>query len=135
MVSIFGSDGEQAYGVLANISEGGAQLVTGVCFESGSRVLLRVGFDPSEPFATPADIVWVRDESDETHKSSYLYGLRFRIKDPEQLARLREILESPSFTQPVLPGQQPTTTVGLDNMMDELGEELGKLGDRIEKDS
>ena len=135
MVSIFGSDGEQAYGVLANVSEGGAQVVAGVCFESGSNVLLRIGFDPSEPFATPAEIVWVRDESDDKHKSSYLYGLRFRIKDAEQLARLREILESPSFTQPVLPGQQPTNAVGLDNMMDELGDELCKLGEQIEKDS
>ena len=135
MVSIFGPDGEQAYGVITNVSEGGAQVVAGVCFESGSNVLLRIGFDPSEPFATPAEIVWVRDESDDKHESSYLYGLRFRIKDPEQLVRLREILESSGFTQPVLPGQQPTTTVGLDNMMDELGDELGKLGEHIEKDS
>jgi len=51
------------------------------------------------------------------------------------VARLREILEDPSFKQPVIPGQQPTTVVGLDNMMDDLGDELGKLGDRIEKDS
>ncbi len=135
MVSIFGPDGEQAYGVIANLSEGGAQVVTGVCFESGSRVLLRIGFDPSEPFATPADVVWVRDEIDEKHKSSYVYGVRFRIKDPEQKARLREILESPSFEQPVVPGQPALTTVGLDNMMDDLGEELGRLGEQIEKDS
>ena len=135
MVSIFGPDGEQAYGVIANVSEGGAQVVAGVCFESGSRVLLRIGFDPSEPFATPADVVWVRDESDEKHKSSYVYGVRFRIKDPEQKARLRELLESPSFNQPVLPGQQAPTTVGLDNMMEDLGEELGRLGEHIEKDS
>ncbi|GMR23901.1 MAG: hypothetical protein BMS9Abin37_2377 [Acidobacteriota bacterium] len=135
MVSIFGPDGEQAYGVIANVSEGGAQVVAGVSFESGSRVLLRIGFDPSEPFATPADIVWVRDESDETHKSSYAYGVQFRIKDPEQLARLREILENPSFEQPVLPGQQANPAVGLDSMMNDLGEELGKLGERIEKDS
>ncbi len=135
MVSIFGPDGEQAYGVIANVSEGGAQLVTGVCFESGSRVLLRIGFDPSEPFATPAEIVWVRDESDDKHKSSYLYGVRFRIKDPEQQVRLRVILESPSFTQPVLPGRPATPSAGLDTMMDELGDELGKLGDQIEKDS
>ena len=135
MVSIFGPDGEQAYGVIANVSEGGAQVVAGVCFESGSRVLLRIGFDPSEPFATPADVVWVRDESDDKHKSSYVYGVRFRIKDPEQKARLREILQSPSFEPPVLPSQQAPTTVGLDNMMDELGEELGKLGEQLEKDS
>ena len=135
MVSIFGPDGEQAYGVIANVSEGGAQVVAGVSFESGTSVLLRIGFDPSEPFATPADIVWVRDDSDDKHKSSWLYGVRFRIKDPEQLARLRGILSSPSFQQPVLPGQPAPSTSGLDNMMDDLGDELGKLGERIQEDS
>ena len=135
MVSIYGPDGEQAYGVIANVSEGGAQVVAGVSFESGSRILLRIGFDPTEPFATPADIVWVRNESDEKHKSSYVYGVQFRIKDPEQVARLREILLHPSFKQPVLPGQQSTPAVGLDGMMNDLGDELGKLGERIEKES
>ena len=135
MVSIYGPDGEQAYGVIANVSEGGAQVVAGVSFESGSRILLRIGFDPTEPFATPADIVWVRNESDEKHKSSYVYGVQFRIKDPEQVARLREILLHPSFEQPVLPGQQATPAVGLDGMMNDLGDELGKLGERIEKES
>ena len=135
MVSIFGPGGEQAYGVIANVSEGGAQLVAGVCFESGSRVLLRIGFDPSEPFATPADIVWVRDQSDEKHKSSYAYGVQFRNEDPEQRARLREILLNPSFEQPVLPGQLATPATGLDAMMNELGDELGKLGERIQEDS
>jgi len=135
MVSIYGPDGEQAYGVIANVSEGGAQVVAGVNFESGSRILLRIGFDPTEPFATPADIVWVRNESNDKHKSSYVYGVQFRIKDPEQVARLREILLHPSFEQPVLPGQQAASTVGLDGMMNDLGDELGKLGERIEKDS
>lgn len=135
MVSIFGPDGEQAYGVIANVSEGGAQVVTGVCFESGSAVLLRIGFDPSEPFATPADIVWVRDDSDEKHKSSWIYGVRFRIKDPEQRERLRNILMSPSFEQPVLPGQPEPSATGLDNMMNDLSDELSDLGERIENDS
>lgn len=134
MVSIFGPDGEQAYGVITNVSEGGAQVAAGVLYESGARVLLRIGFDPSEPFATPADIVWVRDDSDERHKSSYVYGVQFRISDPEQKARLNELLTSPSFEQPVLPGQAPTTT-GLDKMMNELGDELGKLGERMQEDS
>ena len=135
MVSIFGPDGEQAYGVIANVSEGGAQVVAGVCFESGSSVLLRIGFDPSEPFATPADIIWVRDDSDEKHKSSWVYGVRFRIKDPEQRARLRELLLSPSFQQPVLPGQAAAPKAGLDDMMDDLGDEFGLLGERISEDT
>ena len=136
MVSIHGADGEQAYGVIANVSEGGAQVVAGVSFESGSRVLLRIGFDPSEPFAASADIVWARDESDEKHKSSYIYGMQFRIKDPEQIARLRAILEDPNFKQPVFPSQLATPAAGLDSKMNDLGDELGKLDElRIQKDS
>lgn len=134
MVSIFGPDGDQAYGVITDVSEGGAQVAAGVAFESGSRILLRIGFDPAEPFATPAEIVWVRDDSDERHKSSYVYGVQFRISDPEQQARLREILISPTFEQPVLPGQSPTRS-GLDKMMNDLGDELGKLGERMREES
>jgi len=91
MVSIFAPDGTQAYGVIANISEGGAQVASGVVFEPESRVLLRIGFDPDEPFTTSADIVWVRDESDDKHKSSYVYGVLFLITDPEQRQRLVEL--------------------------------------------
>jgi hypothetical protein len=130
MVSIFGPDGEQAYGVIANVSEGGAQVAAGIQFESGARILLRIGFDPNEPFATPADIVWARDDSDARHKSSYVYGVQFRLSDPEQLQRLRDLLSSPTFEHPVFPGQAPTTE-GLDNMMTDLGDELSKLSEKI----
>ena len=133
MVSIFGPNGVHAYGVITNVSEGGAQIAAGVVFESG-RVLLRIGFDPAEPLLSPADILWVRDDSDARHKSSYVYGVQFRFSDPEQKQQLREILTSPSFEQPVLPGQSPTTS-GLDKMMNELGDELGKLGERMREES
>lgn len=135
MVSIYGPDSSQAYGVLANVSEGGAQFVAGVLFESGSRVLMRIGFNPDEPFVAPGEVVWCRDESDATHKASYIHGVHFRIGDPEQLARLRAILESPDFEQPVLPGQRPVNAQGLDTMMNDLGDELGKLGERIREES
>ena len=134
MVSIYGPDSEQAYGVIADVSEGGAQVVAGVHFEPGSRVLLRIGFNPDEPFVAPAEVVWSRDESDATHKSSFVHGVRFRISDPEQQTRLRAILESPSFTQPVVPGRAATAT-GLDSIVSELGTELGALGERIGEES
>ena len=80
--------------------------------------------------------MWVRDESDDKHKSSYVYGVQFRIKDPEQLERLRSILSSPSFEQPVLPGQAAApAAAGLDNMMSDLGDEFGKLGESLQEDS
>ena len=45
MVSVYGPESEQAYGVLSDVSEGGAQFVAGVLFETKSRVLLRIGFN------------------------------------------------------------------------------------------
>ncbi len=130
MVSIYGPDGQHAYGVISNIAEGGAQCVSGVLFESGSRVLLRIGFDPEEPFSAQGEVVWCRDDSDAKHKSSYIHGVRFHIADEEQKQRLREILERPDFRQPVVPGA-PATATGLDTMMTDLSDELGKLGEKI----
>ncbi len=134
MVSVYGPTSEQAYGVLSDISEGGAQFVAGVLFDAKSRVLLRIGFNPEEPFSTPAEIVWTRDESDAKHKSNYIHGVRFRIEDPEQRERLRAILMSPEFEKPVVPGA-PKKTEGLGNVVRDLADELVELGDRIQNKS
>ena len=133
MVSLFAPDGSQAYGVIGNISEGGAQVVAGVHIESGNRVLLRIGFDPEQPFATSGVVVWSRDASDDKH-NSFVHGIQFVIDDPEQRERLRAILSDPQFVQPVVPGLEPTSD-NLTNMMDDLGDELGKLGERIQEES
>jgi PilZ domain len=132
MVSVYGPRSEQAYGVLSDISVGGAQFLAGVLFEPGSRVLLRIGFNPDEPFSTPADIIWIHDESDAEHKSNYIHGVRFRIEDPDQRARLEAILMSPDFAAPVVPGK-PRPMAGLDTMVRELSEELSSLGERIDE--
>ena len=130
MVSIYGPGGEQAYGVLSNISVGGAQFLTGVTFESGCRVLLRVGFDPEVPFSTAAEVIWIRDESDAEHKASFVHGVKFRIEDPEHRAALSAILESPEFAHPVLPGAPAPR--GLDGVLSDLGDELEELAERLE---
>lgn len=134
MVSVYGPSSEQAYGVLSDISEGGASFVAGVLFDTKSRVLLRIGFNPEEPFSTPAEVVWTRDESDAKHKSNYIHGVRFKIEDPEQRARLRAILTSPEFARPIVPGA-PREAQGLSNVVRELADELVELGDRIQNES
>ena len=131
MVSVYGPSSEQAYGVLSDVSEGGASFVAGVLFETTSRVLLRIGFNPEEPFSTPAEIVWTRDESDAKRKSSYIHGARFRIEDPEQRDRLLAILTSPDFARPMVPGS-PREAPGLSGMVRDLEIELG---DRIQNES
>jgi hypothetical protein len=134
MVSIYGPTSDQAYGVLSDISEGGAQFVAGVLFDTKSRVLLRIGFNPEEPFSTPAEIIWTRDESDAKHKANYVHGVRFKIEDPEQRERLRTILTSPEFERPVVPGK-PREAHGFGDVVRDLAEELVELGDRIQNES
>jgi hypothetical protein len=134
MVSVYGPSSEQAYGVLSDISEGGAQFVAGVLFDTKSRVLLRIGFNPEEPFSTPAEVMWTRDESDAKHKANYVHGVRFRIEDPEQRERLKAILTSPEFARPIVPGA-PRQAGGLSNVVHDLADELVELGDRIQNES
>ncbi len=134
MVSVYGPTSEQAYGVLSDVSEGGAQFVAGVLFEPKSRVLMRIGFNPEEPFSAPADVVWTRDVSDAKHKANYIHGVRFRIEDPEQRERLRAILTSPEFAHPIVPGV-PRETPGFSEVVRDLADELVDLGDRIQSES
>ncbi len=110
MVSIYGPGGNQAYGVITDVSVGGAKIVAGVGFPAGASLLLRIGFDPDAPYSTSGRVIWCHDESDATHRASFSHGIRFMITDPEQEGRLRAILESPGFEQPVLPGQLATAS-------------------------
>ena len=112
MVSIYAPDGSQAYGVITNVSMGGAKIVAGVGFQADDSLLLRIGFDPDLPFSTSSRVIWSQDESDAKHRASFSHGVQFLISEPEQVERLRAILESPDFKQPVLPGQPAAASKG-----------------------
>ncbi len=112
MVSIYAPDGSQSYGVITDVSLGGAKIVAGVGFQVGASLLLRIGFDPDAPYCTSSRVVWCRDESDDKHRATFSHGVRFLISDPEQVERLRAILESPDFAQPVLPGEPVAASKG-----------------------
>lgn len=130
MVSVF-QGGEQAYGLIANLSEAGACVVAGVHFEPGKNLLLRIGFDPEgTPFTTQAAVVWSRDESESAKKPTFVHGIKFVLISEEQRAELKNILSEPDFHAPVIPGMSSTSS-GLDEMMIDLNEDLNELGDRI----
>ena len=129
MVSIYVGM-EQAYGLLANLSEAGACVVSGVDFEPGSKVLLRIGFDANgEPFSSEAKVVWSRDESESEKKATYVLGLRFDMISGEQMVLLKEALARPGF-KPIVPGK-PDVGDGLDAMMLDLGDDLDELGSKV----
>lgn len=129
MVSVYAGT-KQAYGLLANISEAGACVVSGVNFEPGNKVLLRVGFDTEdEPFSSEAKVIWSRDESESEKKTTYVIGLKFDMISEEQRVLLKKVLARPGF-KPVVPGKQGVSNE-LDAMMMDLSEDLDELGAKI----
>lgn len=102
-VSIFGGDDEHGFGVLADLSRGGARITSEASFPMGCRVLLRIGFDPAAPFSLPGEIVWLGDEWTDAGVATIAYGVKFDIEDPVQRARLEAILESSDFGPPTAP--------------------------------
>jgi len=131
MVSVF-LGAEQAYGLIANISKFGACVVSGVHFPPGNRVLLRIGFEPEgDPFATEADVVWTRDESEASQNPTFVHGVKFCLLSAEQVSQLAAVLSRPHFRSPVIPGKATADAGGLDAMMVELNDDLDELGRKI----
>jgi hypothetical protein len=133
MVSIY-SGAKQAYWLLANISPAGACVVSGVHFEPGTKVLLRIGLDRDAPFSTESKVVWSRDESQADRKRTFYHGLQFAMMSHEQRSELQAILSGPSYRAPAIPGQ-PSAENGLDAMLVDLNEELGRLASKLSQDN
>lgn len=131
MVSIF-SGLEQAYGLLANVSEVGACFVSGVRFEPGSSILVRIEFEAKgKPFSSQAKVVWSRDESKPNKPASFVYGVKFAKVTEEQMAELKAVLNHPKFQKPVVPGKSEQESGELDKMMVDLSEDLEELGSKV----
>lgn len=102
---------EQAYGLIANISESGACVASGIAFKTGSKVLLRIGFEPEkEPFTTEAKIVWSREGTESKQNPTFYHGVEFNLSTEEQRKELHLILSRPNFEAPVIPGMDPPGT-------------------------
>jgi uncharacterized protein (TIGR02266 family) len=79
-----------AYGVVANISEGGACIWTDVSLEPGHDVDLRLSFPRgSQPLDARGVVVWCEPRGDE---SSRRYGLQWRDRSPARMARLKTVI-------------------------------------------
>ncbi len=81
-----------AYGVVANISEGGACIWTDASLEPGRNVSLRLSFPRgSQPLDAEGVVVWVKPRGDERSRR---YGLQWRDRSAARLARLKTIAAS-----------------------------------------
>ena len=134
MVSIFAGT-EQAFGLLANVSASGACVASGVHFQPGSKVLVRIGFDrDGVPFSTEAKVVWSRDESQSNREPTFYHGIHFTNVSDEKRSELMAILSGPNFNAPIIPGR-PLMEGGLDAMLVDLNEDLDRLASKLEQDT
>ncbi len=82
-----------AYGVVANISEGGACVWTNGRFEVGERFVLRLSFarEP-DPFETAGVIVW--GDALTERDTDVRYGLQWESVPPPARERLRSLISA-----------------------------------------
>ncbi len=133
MVSIF-SGSDQAFGLLADVSEMGACIVSGVHFEPGGSILVRIESEAEgKPFTSQAKVIWSRDES-KPNKPEFVCGVQFTNVIEEQRAELKAVLNHPEFQKPVVPGKPEPESGELDEIMVDLDEDLEGLGLKVQGD-
>lgn len=89
-VAIQDGDAPFAYGVVANISEGGACIWTDVSLEPGHDVRLRLSFPRgSQPVDARGVVVWCEPGSDQPSRR---YGVQWQDRSAARLSRLRTII-------------------------------------------
>lgn len=133
-VAVEEGDAALAYGVITNISESGACVVTDTFIGQGRIVLLRMSFyRQSDLFEAQARIVWSEEEIKAMRSLSVavLQGVQFTgLSDGEQ-SRLRTLLDSPDF----VPGAVVTVTPEFEDLVSTLRQDLHKLGSKLRRET
>ena len=133
-VTVAVQDGESslAYGVVTNISESGACVMTDSSVGQGRIVLLRMSFfRHADLFEAAARVVWSEEETGSLHgvPSAVLQGVQFTELTDRELSRLRELLDSPDF----VPGAVRSVTPEFEDLVSALRRDLGKLGTKLRR--
>jgi hypothetical protein len=129
---VYRADQQVGYGVVTNVSEAGACIVTDTALSPGSDLKLKLSFY-REPrlFETIARVVWSREakESEAGFAGLKLHGMRFTVTSTVERTLLIQILQNEESFITLF---QPTLTE-FDRLQDSLSGELDALGDKIEK--
>ena len=133
-VTVAVQDGETslAYGVVTNISESGACVMTDSTVVQGRIVMLRMSFyRHADLFEAPARIVWSGPELDSPHgvPSAVLQGVQFTRLGDREVSRLKDLLDSP------VPGAVLSVTPEFEDLVSNLRQDLGKLGSKLRRDT
>ncbi len=135
-VTVAVQDGETslAYGVVTNISETGACVMTDTTVGKGRIVMLRMSFyRHADLLETPARIVWSGPELDSPHgvPSAVLQGVQFTHLGDRERSRLRDLLDSSDF----VPGAVLAVTPEFEDLVSALRQDLSKLGSKLRRDT
>jgi len=134
-VTVALQDGETslAYGVVTNISETGACVMTDTTVGKGRIVTMRMSFyRHGDLFEAPARIVWSGPELDSPQgiPSAILQGVQFTHLGDQEVSRLRDLLDSPDF----VPGAVLAVTPEFEDLVSALRQDLSKLGSKLRRD-
>lgn len=131
-VTVAVEDGESlpAYGVVTNISETGACVVTDSTVGQGRIVLLRMSFyRHADLFEAQARVVWSGEERGAGSSHAVLQGVQFTQLSDRELVKLRGFLDSPDFVS----GEVSGVTPEFEDLVSALRHDLGRLGTKLRR--
>ena len=129
---IRGTNKQEDYGVVINISDIGACIVSSKHFEPKTSVGLSISFyRQSQLWTAESTVVWARTESGCAERS-VAHGLRFQLSFGDQ-QHLHSILRSCRLREAPVASSSKSRDNDLANMLMDLNEDLMKLGVFIEK--
>ena len=129
--AVFQKENRLAYGVLTNVSEKGACIITDSFLPAGARVDLRLSFyERPDIFEAESRIVWNRRGSEELDSANnfLLHGFEFMYVVHDQRDYLDTLLLSVEFEV-----VSESSATQFDNMKRDLRSVLDRLGDQISK--
>jgi len=126
-VAVYELNQPVAYGVVSNVSEGGACMVTDQHFAFGKSVDLKISFyRRTELFEAAAQIVWVKALAAPAGEAR-CHGLRFNALSDMDRHFLREVLHSSDFRIV----SDPLTGHEFEELLDDLRTDLDRLGKKL----
>ncbi len=131
-VAVYRGEQQVGYGILANVSEAGACIVTDSLMAPGTDLRLKLSFyQQPRLFETIARVVWSRDASASDHgfDGLRLHGLRFTVTSTVERSRLVALLQKEDSFVTVF---KPEVTE-FDRLASSLSNELDALGEKMDK--
>ena len=131
-VAVYRGEQQVGYGILTNVSEAGACIVTDSLMAPGTDLRLKLSFyREARLFETIARVVWSREAeaSERGFVGLRLHGLRFTVTSTVERSRLSALLQKEDAFVTVF---KPAVTE-FDSLASSLSNELDALGQKIDK--